>query len=192
MPLTLNLLGRTKLFCFMKEYPLFQRSLLLIAVVALLSAAQTVDAQYKVNKHKYDRKSYTYQPGDPYNPAVCGVVSFLIPGVGQMIASETGRGVAFLAGYVGCWVVYGVGIGTAATSTSTYQLGSGAGLALAGLFGAIAVDIWATVDAVRVAKVNNLAWRDEYTPGTGLQISPDLKLLPGQKVAPGLTLTYNF
>jgi len=176
----------------MKEHPLFQRSLLLIAAVALLSAAQTADAQYKVNKNKYDRKSYTYQPGDPYNPAVCGVVSFLIPGVGQMIASETGRGVAFLAGYVGCWVVYGVGIGTAATSTSTYQLGSGAGLALAGLFGAIAVDIWATVDAVRVAKVNNLAWRDNYAPGTGLQISPDLKLLPGQKVAPGLTLTYKF
>lgn len=176
----------------MKESPILKGIVMLSMMVALLTASQSVQAQYKVNKHQYDRKTYTYQPGDPYNPAVCGVVSFLIPGVGQMIASETGRGVAFLAGYVGCWVVYGVGIGTAATSADPYQLGSGAGLALAGLFGAIIVDIWATVDAVRVAKVNNLAWRDNYAPGSGLRFSPDLKVLPGQKVAPGLTLTYSF
>ena len=111
-----------------KEYPkVYYKSIM----VALLTASQSVQAQFNVNKHQYDRKTYTYQPGDPYNPAVCGVVSFLIPGVGQMIASETGRRVAFLPGYVGWWVVYGVGIGTAATSTNSYQVGSGAGIALA-------------------------------------------------------------
>ena len=65
------------------------------------------------------------------------------------------------------------------TSTNEAQLGSGVGIALAGLLGAVVVDIWATVDAVRVAKVNNLAWRDNYKPGAGLRISPDLKVLPG-------------
>jgi hypothetical protein len=31
---------------------------------------------------------------------------------------------------------------------------------MVGLVGALGVDIWSIVDAIRVAKVNNLDWRD--------------------------------
>ena len=166
----------------------------LILSILLVSGAK-LNAQYKVNKHLYDHKSYTYQPGDPYNPGVCGVVSFLVPGVGQIIAAETGRGIAFLGGYVACWVVYGVGAASAlndAYAGDDIGAAGGVGVAWAGLVGALVVDIWATVDAVRVAKVNNLAWRDNYKPGAGLQFSPDIKVLPNQKVAPALTMRYRF
>lgn len=34
-----------------------------------------------------------------------------------------------------------------------------------GVGGFIAIDIWSIVDATRVAKVNNLAWRDQNPSG---------------------------
>ena len=52
--------------------------------------------QYKINKTKYDNSTWTHEEGDPYNPTTCGVLSFFIPSVGQMVAHKAGRGVAFL------------------------------------------------------------------------------------------------
>ena len=71
-------------------------------------------------------------------------------------------------------------------------LSSAGVISLIGLFGALTVDIWSTVDAVRVAKINNMAWRANYKQGMGLQISPDLRVLPGQRIVPVMTLAYKF
>lgn len=180
----------------MKSIKQIVRLLTIVFTSALLLLSAELNAQYKVNKHTYDYKSYTFQPGDPYNPGVCGIISFLIPGVGQMIASETGRGVAFLGGYVACWAVV-IGVSAAYEVNDAYTgnvtgTTSNFGVAMIGLIGAIVVNIWSTVDAVRVAKVNNLVWRDNYKTGAGLQFSPVIKVLPNAKVAPALTMRFSF
>jgi hypothetical protein len=148
---------------------------IVIVMLALICVTMT-NAQYKVNKTKYSPKQWTYQLGDPYNPALCGVVSLLVPGVGQMIAGEGGRGAAFLGGYVGCWVIYGIGLGQAMAAIDTYgeenYEGEGIGLMAAGLISALGIGIWSIVDAVQVAKVNNLAWRDQNNQGYNLKLEP--------------------
>lgn len=169
------------------------KGIFLVLTVILFASNVDLSAQYKVNKLHYDYRAYAYEIGDPYQPGVCGVVSFLIPGVGQMISHEVGRGVGFLGGYIGCYIIMEVGLVKSSLDIDEGGTGSeGMALAVAGIIGAIAVDIWSTVDAVRVAKVNNMAWRDQYRKGTGLKISPDIRFLPGQKVAPSLTLAYRF
>jgi len=49
-------------------------------------------------KEKYDYKNYTYQKGDRYDPGTAGVCSFLIPGLGQAVSGEIGRGILFFTG----------------------------------------------------------------------------------------------
>ena len=40
------------------------------------------------------------------------------------------------------------------------------------VLGLAVVDIWAVVDAIRVAKVNNLAWRDKHRTVIRMNIQP--------------------
>ena len=134
----------------------------------------TVQAQnYKLNKQVYDYKMYTPQPGDPHNPTVMGVASFFIPGLGQMLSGETGRGLGFLGGTVASGVLAGVGMAQfydANVNTNSSTVSSeGAGLMIAGALAAAAINIWSIVDAVRVAKVNNMYMQD-MRENTGMKI----------------------
>jgi hypothetical protein len=109
-----------------------------------------VNAQYKVNKSKYDYKTWTYQEGDPYNPVPFGFLS-IIPGVGQMAAHESLRGAAFLGGAVRCFGLFALGV--------FLELGSediGGPIAAVGFLGIPTIIICSIVDATRVTKVNNL------------------------------------
>ena len=71
-----------------------------VSLLLVLVGIGMANAQYKINKTKYDYSTWTHEEDDPYNPTTCGVLSFLIPGVGQMVAHKVGRGVAFLGGYL--------------------------------------------------------------------------------------------
>lgn len=87
-----------------------------------------------------------------------------------MISGEAGRGIAFLGGYIGCAVVYGIGSAQTLYSYSGYGNGSGGlGMMLLGAGGMLGIGIWSIVDAVRVAKVNNLYIRD-YRKKTSFNI----------------------
>ncbi len=136
-------------------------------ILVFILLCNSTKSQYSVNKLKYDYRTYVHKVGDPYNPSLAGIASFLIPGLGQMISGEGGRGVAFLGGYSGCWVLYGIGATKASNAIRDdlfeYQ-GEGTGLMVVGALGAIIVNIWSIVDAVHVAKVNNLAWQDKHKP----------------------------
>ena len=144
--------------------------LFLISVLFLSSFA---NAQYKINKTKYDYHTYSYQVGDPYNPSVAGVTSFLIPGLGQMLSGEGGRGAAFLVGDLACAVVYIVGVSSAAKDIDEGGTGGGGTVAMViGGIGMLGIEIWSIVDAVRVAKVNNLAFRDKNKTSYNIQIQP--------------------
>ena len=77
------------------------KSLIVAALILFGCFSFNAHAQtYKINKQKYDYKMYMPQPGDPNNPAVMGLASFFIPGLGQMLSGETGRGLAYLGGSI--------------------------------------------------------------------------------------------
>lgn len=113
-----------------------------------------------------------------------------------MVAHEYGRGAAFLGGYAGCWVLTGTGV---LMGFAFYQEDWGvpvAGTIFAiGLLGVGTVDIWSIVDAMRVAKVNNLAWRDRNNIGFNLQLEPfilPVKTYGFTNTQVGLSLKVNF
>lgn len=169
------------------------KKFMFFSIVVFFAASISTQAQYSVNKTQYDFRQYVPEIGDPYSPGVAGIASLFVPGLGQMISNEGGRGAGFLGGYLGCWVLYGVGVGSMANDVAAdgYYDGSGAGLVLLGIGGAIAVNIWSIVDATRVAKVNNMAWRNRNN-SSSLNIQPALRLTPGGKPAPGLSMALNF
>ena len=162
------------------------------------------DAKYKISKTMYDYKTWTFEEGDPYNPTTCGILS-IIPGVGQMAAHEYGRGAAFLGGFAGCYFLSFLG-GAAAMGSASYtedniketdetQLGFGVGLMIVSLVGAVTLEICSIVDAVRVAKVNNLVWRDKMGTGFNLQMGPyysPVQTYGSTKAQVGLSLKVKF
>jgi len=189
----------------MKKYFLF--------LLGLMFLCSIVNAQYEVNKTKYDYHNYVYEAGDPYRPVFAGVTSFLVPGLGQMISGEFDRGVNFLGGYVGCWGIYfGYKLIIKSSMEGIFLISSGrAGLyTLFGetvdsepeveplvllVVGLTIIETWAVVDAIRVAKINNLAWRDMNKTGYNIDIQPYInRIQSNNRDQPqmGLTVTVNF
>lgn len=115
--------------------------------------------KYKELKTMYNFKEFTPTLADRYSPAWSGVASFFIPGLGQMICGEVGRGFAYLGGHLGGMVLAPVII-SAGTDGHGYVATGAAIAALAVYAGVIALDICAIVDAVRVAKVKNMYEQD--------------------------------
>lgn len=105
--------------------------------------------KYKEMAKVYDYRLYQKSLYDRYSPAGSGVASFFIPGLGQMICGEWGRGFAWLGGHVGCYMLTGI---SAIAESDTLVLMSIAGL--------LAIDICSIVDGVRVAKVKNMYLED--------------------------------
>jgi TM2 domain-containing membrane protein YozV len=175
----------------------------LFLAVILVALVSTASAQrYSINKLQYDYHRYTPEFGDPYNPSISGICSFIVPGLGQMYCDEVGRGLAFLGGYVCFSVVVGVGVTQIANSVdyvnSTYYNHTSAGVCtmLLGLGGMAAVEIWSIVDAINVAKVNNMYIRDlRRTSGIKLEMSPyiDHLSINNQTTTPlGMTMRVTF
>lgn len=133
---------------------------------------------YKELKYIYDYRYYRLsQSSEFYSPAWCGVASGFIPGLGQMMCGEIGRGFAFLGGVVG-------------------------GLAISlitpiGLVVVPAVQIWGIVDATRVAKVMNMYNSELQSQYSSISIDLHPSLTPtfsqsGIGVASGFTLSLTF
>jgi hypothetical protein len=152
---------------------------------------------YKQIKMNYNTRMYVSQPTDPYNPAISGLCSWLIPGLGQMICGETSRGLGFLGGYAGCYIVMGVGSVVAADSYEDGAIIAGSLLTIVGAVGLLTVDIWSIVDAVKVAKVKNMYVSDmrKNTSSFHLEVAPymDQISLNNEIVRPvGLTMRVRF
>lgn len=116
----------------------------------------TVDMKYKELKYLYNYKDYSPVMADRYSPALAGVTSFLIPGLGQMICGEVGRGFAFLGGSIGGSLLGGLVFAEGQRSNTPV-------VSITGLLiyaGVLALDIIAIVDGVRVAKVKNMYEQD--------------------------------
>lgn len=153
----------------------------------------------------YDSHKYVHMPGDPYSPAGAGIASFFIPGLGQIINGQAGKGCGMLFGRVALVIgSFAMGYFCAeeikdeqgkVISRKTTPVGT-AGMII-GLSGAVAINVWSICDAVHVAKIKNLYYRDCML----LSSSFDVNLMPslsfattaqGVQPAPGLTLAIKF
>ncbi len=170
-----------------------------ILLVTFIFISASAAAQYKINKLKYDYHDYARSTGDRYDPTVAGVTSSLIPGLGQIISGEPGRGLAFFGAYAGCAAIYITGL------VRTYDI-LGAGISgedvkeggpsmmLIGGTATLSILVWSVVDAVRVAKVNNLAWRDKKL-SSEIDIEPFLNsvsYIPNTSYQTGVTFRLTF
>lgn len=195
-------------------------------MVALVLSAATVSAQegysastrepveglvpgmkYKQLKSIYDYHNWSHEMGDKHDPAVMGVCSWLIPGLGQVISGEVGRGLGWFGGAIGSSIIMSVGAGlTAGAAAMAYESPSAAeevqGMLITGtvmtIIGSVAlltVDICAIVDACRVAKVRNMYEQDLRRANYSLELHPSVDYIRmADKVQPttGLTLTMKF
>ena len=146
-----------------------------------------VPMKYKEMAEVYDYRLYQKSPFDIYSPAGSGIASFFIPGLGQMICGEWGRGFAYLGGHVGCNILIGL---SAIAESDT--------LVLMGLAGILAIDICSIVDGVRVAKVKNMYMEDLRKSGYyGLDVDlyPSVNYVhtaSGVQPTAGMTLALRF
>lgn len=102
--------------------------------------------RYNEYKKLYNHHRYTSQFDDPYSPGWSGVASFFIPGLGQGICGEWGRGLAYFGAYVVC-----EGAMLLSESYSTLIVTA---------ICALTVDITSIVDAIHVAKIKNMYYQD--------------------------------
>ena len=158
--------------------------------------------KYKDLKNLYDPHNYFPETGDPYSRGWAGVASFFIPGLGQGICDEWGRGLCFIAGNIGLSVMAlsAMRIGASNYNAETEQGGEGAyAFVLCAALGAVALDIWSIVDAVNVAKVKNMYYQDlrKMRASMDIKVEPFLTYTPtnsfgGYQPAGGLALKVSF
>lgn len=177
-----------------------------LCILGIAFITENLNAQrYRINKLKYDYHQYVPEMGDPYNPVVSGVCSLFIPGLGQIVSGEVVRGLGFLAGYYGSMYMFGFGIEFSASNldynsiTGTYSSTHNPfgylllGLGAAGLVG---VTIWSIMDAVNVAKVNNMYFQSlRRTSSVNFEVAPYVTQLSinNQLVTPvGMTMRLKF
>lgn len=158
--------------------------------------SQVAIPSYKMIKGMYNPKMYVSRPGDPYNPIVSGVCSWIIPGLGQMLSGETGRGLGYLGGFLGFALIGGVGSGIAVSSYSDGGIIAGSLIMVVGYVGMLGIDIASIVDAVRVAKVKNMYLNDPKNRASmNFEIAPYIEQISmnNQIVTPvGMTMRIKF
>ncbi len=132
-------------------------------------SAIAVGMKYKKLKRVYDYKDYDLYDGtEKYSLGWCGVASAFIPGLGQMIEGEWGRG---LGQFLGSEVMF-VGANIIFANMSEFE-GPGPIITMLVLYsGALAFDIWSIVDAVRIAKVKNMYHNDLRKLSYGVKFTP--------------------
>jgi hypothetical protein len=164
-----------------------------LIIIGLLISLSVTNAQYKVNKKKYNYRTYSYQPDDPYNPTVMGAASLVIPGFGQILEGENGRGIAFFCANLSLIIIKRV----ERNKLSDFRdFPKWVDVRNSLNIGKAAIHLWSAIDAARVAKVNNLVFRDKNNISYYLNISPYLEpsneFMLTENVSAGLRLSIAF
>jgi len=140
-------------------------------------------------KDLYDSKDYVHVQGEPYSPVGSGIASFFIPGLGQVLNGQAGKGIGMFFGDV-LLVTGAIVVGSVCTGKAT------AGVLIC-LSGALAIDIWSICDAVHVAKIKDLYYRDceRLYGAVDVKLFPSITLAQtgqGLQPAAGMTLAMRF
>lgn len=150
--------------------------------------------QYKQYKSYYSPRFYVHQDSDPYSRFWAGAASFLIPGLGECVDGEWGRGALVCLGNIG---LYGIALSDAYTDAN--------GVTYYGTLGSITnivrivYNIWSIVEAVRIAKIKNMYYQDirAQRASFDFNIEPFFAYTPtgiNNTITPttGLTLRFSF
>ena len=155
--------------------------------------------KYKQLKDIYNYKLYAPSAWDKHKPVLAGVASYFIPGLGQMVCGEVGRGFMWLGGTIGSGAVATAGFMfwiVGAFSDEPAVAAGGYAACLLGTASYTTIYICQIVDAVRVAKVKNMYEQDKMRAYTlDLELFPSINFTQtpsGVKPAAGLTLALNF
>lgn len=141
--------------------------------------------KYSDLKKMYSTKQYYKSKDNPHSPLWCGVGSLLIPGLGQACCGEWTRALCFFVGNYACNRII-----KSASDNGNDNLASDAALAQ------LVIDVWAIVDAVKVAKIYDVYFQDlKSFASIDVNLYPNLACVPtsnGLSAAPGLTLSISF
>lgn len=163
--------------------------------------------KYKELKNIYDSKEYVKSVADPYNKTWIGIGSFFMPGIGQIASNETRRGFAFIGGSIlvsafGSYFADSLLDVTVKDADGNYEFTDEkaamryVAMLVASGAAELALAIWSSADAVKVAKVKNMYYGDLMK-----QRAMEVKLHPsfdvtrtsdGLKPVAGMTLAVNF
>jgi hypothetical protein len=154
--------------------------------------SKSVHAGMRYNEYKdlYNTNYYIHEAGDAYSPFWSGLASFVIPGLGQGICGEWGRGLCIMATNVGLSVLFygSLAAWNAAYNQETQEGGEGASLLVfASVIGQVCLDIWNVFDAVKVAKVKNMYQQDIRAQ----RASFDIRIDPFIAYNPSITTSNN-
>ena len=191
---------------------------MIVAALALTAAslsAQVVPGmKYRELKDIYNTKEYVKSDIDPYSRGWAGLASFVVPGLGQVICGEAGRGIAIFAGdlALGAAVkltadkyesyiqkdasgnyIKDVEGGYVMTDDKEAMKWGGAMICLA--VGNVAYWIWNICDARMVAKVKNMYYQDLQMRPVEFRAYPSVSsAITSQGIRPvaGLTLSMQF
>lgn len=118
---------------------------------------------YKECKLIYNYKNYDPSYEYTHDPSLLGVASFFIPGLGQYLAGENGLGTTHLTIHVLSSVLTITGL---IKNQTDDDLSSSIALFTVGFLGNITNTVFAISNAVRVAKVMNMAYKDRENKRT--------------------------
>ena len=124
--------------------------------IATFKSVDTIS--YKYLKMKYSKVPYKRMDSDKYSPDVAFLLS-LIPGCGHIYAGEPLRGLFFIGGMGGSFGLMYYGASNIELFSDEDDTFAGI-LLLSGFIGFTTFYIWNMIDAVKVAKVKNLAFRN--------------------------------
>lgn len=154
--------------------------------------------KYKELKSIYSYKDWIDTGGDRYSPGAMSICSFFIPGLGQMLSGEVGRGFGWLGGAVGSWALIGVGAGLEAAGKINGNSGmsmTGSIMSIVAYLGLGAIEVCSIIDASRVAKVKNMYNQDLKKRNYSLNLYPSvdyMNMANGVQPTAGLTLAMRF
>ena len=196
-----------------------KRFFLILAAVVMtataLSAQVAPGMKYRELKGMYNHKNYVKSSVDPYSKGWSGLASAIVPGLGQIICGETGRGIAIIGGDI----AFGVGTRLCVNQFLNYvekdadgkykkdenglfvvtdeKAALKWGYGLIGLAaGNMVYWIWNICDATKVAKVKNMYYQDlkgGRTMEFNMYPSVDLAMTAkGTTPVAGMTLALQF
>ena len=160
----------------MKRYIVFA----LLLVIPLIGYSQKTFDQQQMS-------STIYQP-QYKNPGVAGVLSIVMPGLGQMYNDQMSRGFAYCFSFYGC-TFSSVACYYLSDYSRRYDYSWGVILFAAG---AVITHIWAFFDAVVTADRLNRQHGFVASASPTLLIGNDLALGNSKVVAPGFSLNISF
>ena len=120
--------------------------------------------KYKQLKDIYNYQLYAPSVWDKHKPALAGVASYFIPGLGQMVCGEFGRGILWLGGAAASCVVSATGFIywiVGAFAGSDVVSAGGFAACLLGTTSFTTIYVCQIVDAVRIAKIKNMYEQDK-------------------------------